>query len=241
VHFATPASLYSNDPRLCETFSETPTDEVTMGAIVAYPGTEAELAFELIADGPIETIEIRNRMEVVETLRPFDDNDLGERIRIIWEGSEYRGRGRQTVWDGGAGLTGNTFVSARAINFWNLDQPLWQPAANRLAWKSLTTGGFAGVDAVLAAGRSGELTIDTPLIKETVAVADIGLEPIVFSAGGIQRRIKIYRLPNDNRTRRMARRLTVPLQGGPDNAIYLRATTEDGFFIYSSPVYIIRK
>ena len=37
--------------------------------------------------------------------------DLGRRIRVIWEGSEYRGRGRETVWDGHAELSDNAFAN----------------------------------------------------------------------------------------------------------------------------------
>jgi hypothetical protein len=38
----------------------------------------------------------------------------------------------------------------------------------------------------------------------------------------------------------MQARVRVPLHTGSDNAVYLRITTEDGFFIYSSPIYVER-
>lgn len=235
------ATLYSEDPQVDPTAIQTQVIEAEMGSIVAYDGERVTFEFELNSDAPIETVEIRNRMGVVHTLRPFDDKALGNRIRIYWEGSEYRGRGRQTVWDGSATLLGNSVERATSFNFWNLDQPLHCIGSNHLEWKSLTTGGFAGVEVMLAQGTEGELVIDTHLVKQTIKIADIGLEPLVFEAGGMGRRMKIYRLPNHNPVRRIKTSVELPLHSGADNALYLRATTEDGFFIYSSPIYVLKK
>ena len=93
---------------------------------------------------------------------------------MIWEGSEYRGRGRQTIWDGGCTLQGNRFERIASINLWNLDKKLTQMGPATLAWEALTTGGFGGFDAWLADARSGTLRIDTLLVKCKIPVADIG-------------------------------------------------------------------
>lgn len=155
--------------------------------------------------------------------------------------SSYRGRGRQTIWDGEATVDDNEFEQPSTINFWNLDKRLTQISPQKLNWKSLTTGGFAGIDVLLQQPYAGTLFVDTPLVKQTVDVADIGLTPMVFENGGIKRQLRIYRLPDENGCRRVKHRVRVPLHEGSDNAIYLRATTEDGFFIYSSPVYVVCK
>jgi hypothetical protein len=233
--------VFSDDPLLGLPVTETWQLEVEMGAISAYAGDSLTFQFELSSDAPIEDVEVRNGMTVVETVRPYQEVELGNRIRIIWEGSEYRGRGRQTVWDGCATVTGNAFKSPKSINFWNLDLPLKQTSDTRLEWRSLTTGGFAGIDVSLDSVTSGVLSIDTGLVKADIKIADIGLEPIVFKAGGIERKMKVFRLPDENKHRRIARSVCVPLHEGKDNAVYLRATTEDGCFIYSSPIYVIRR
>jgi hypothetical protein len=61
----------------------------------------------------------------------------------------------------------------------------------------------------------------------------------VFNAGGIGRKISIFRLPDENKARKLSATVTVPLRKDMDNAVYIRATTEDGCYIYSSPVYVI--
>ena len=104
----------------------------------------------------------------------------------------------------------------------------------------MTTGGFAGFDAWLADPRSGRLRIDTPLVKCDIAVADIGLEDLAFEAGGIGRRIRVFRLPDENPHRRLllSRRLLLKMSG--DNALYVCLTQEDGHLAWSSPIYIFR-
>ena len=38
--------------------------------------------------------------QVVHSVRPFGAGDLGRRVRVLWQGAEYRGRGRETIWQG---------------------------------------------------------------------------------------------------------------------------------------------
>ena len=73
-----------------------------MGDIVQSSEKEALLMLHVLAHSPIARIEIRNGTELLETFRPYNSNDLGHRIRVIWSGAEYRGRGRQSSWTGRA-------------------------------------------------------------------------------------------------------------------------------------------
>ena len=102
----------------------------------------------------------------------------------------------------------------------------------------MTTGGFGGFDAWLADARSGTLRIDTALVKCEIAVADIGLSDMVFEAGGLRRRIRVFRLPDENPHRQMhlSRRITLKRSG--DNAVYICMTQEDGHLAWSSPIHV---
>src|SRR4026207_1086396 len=110
-----------------------------MGDIVQTAEDQVRLTVDLIASAPIEKIELRNGLEVLETVRPYGPADLGRRLRVIWSGAEYRGRGRETIWDGQATFTGNTVCAGQAINFYNLDKTLRQTSPTTLAWEALTT------------------------------------------------------------------------------------------------------
>ena len=109
-----------------------------------------------------------------------------------------------------------------------------------LAWEALTTGGFGGFDAWLADARSGTLRIDTLLVKCEIPVADIGLDDLVFDAGGIGRRIRVFRLPDENPHRRVHLTRRIPLKWSGDNAVYVCLTQEDGHLAWSSPIYVFR-
>ena len=175
---------------------------------------------------------------MLETWRPYDEAALGRRIRVIWEGSEYRGRGRQTIWDGGCTLDGNSFERIAPDQH---VEPRQEDRADRprpLAWTALTTGGFGGFDAWLADPRSGTLRIDTPLVKCEIAIADIGRDDLVFDAGGIRRRIRIFRLPDENAHRHVKLSRRIALKAAGDNALYVCLTQEDGHLVWSSPIYV---
>ena len=237
--FDNDARLYGDDPNL-GTAPPTSSRQAMMGDIMQSSDKTVEFSIEAHASAPIERLEIRNGLEVLETWRPYDDAALGRRIRVIWEGSEYRGRGRQTIWDGGGTLDGNSFERIAPINMWNLDKKIEQTGPGTLAWTALTTGGFGGFDAWLADPRSGRLRIDTALVKCDIAVADIGRDDLVFDAGGIKRRIRIFRLPEANTHRRVKLSRRIALKDKGDNALYVCLTQEDGHLIWSSPIYVFR-
>ena len=209
-----------------------------MGDILRSTDDAMEFTVEAVASAPIERLEIRNGLQVLETWRPYDEAALGRRIRVIWEGSEYRGRGRQTIWDGGCTLQGNTFERVAPINLWNLDKKLTRTGPAALSWEALTTGGFGGFDAWLADAQSGTLHIDTALVKCEIAVADIGLNDLVFEAGGLRRRIRVFRLPDASPHRRLHLSRRIPLKRRGDNAVYICLTQEDGHLAWSSPIYL---
>ncbi len=239
VAFDAEAERFADDPNLGPALASR-VKSAMMGDILRSHAREVTFTVEAVASAPIERIEIRNGLKTLETFRPFDEKSLGRRIRVIWEGSEYRGRGRQTVWDGSCTLAGNTFERVAPINFWNLDKKLEQVAPGELRWAALTTGGFGGFDAWLADPEAGTLKIDTALVKTEIKVADIGINDRVFANGGIQRRIRVFRMPDANPHRRAQLERRITLTGQGDNALYVCITQEDGHLIWSSPIYIFR-
>jgi len=239
VRFDSPAEHFSDDPNLGDVTSE-PASEVMMGDITRSGDDEVTFVIDAHASAPIERIDIRNGLDTEEIWRPYSEEDLGCRIRVLWEGSEYRGRGRETVWDGFAELTDNAFERLHPISRYNLDKRFDHVAPDRLEWTALTTGGFGGFDAWLKDPHAGTLKIDTALVQEEIAIESIGRDEMIFANGGIDRRIRIFRMPDENphRTAKLERRLKV--HPDRDNAYYVRITQEDGHFIWSSPIYVFK-
>ena len=237
VRFDNDAERFADDPNLGPTTSDAGR-EAMMGDVVRSDDAQATFTVEAVSQSPIERIEIRNALEILEVFRPFADEDLGRRIRVIWEGSEYRGRGRQTIWDGGATLDSNAFERLSPINHYNLSKRFEQTGPDALEWTALTTGGFGGFDAWLADARAGTLRIDTALVRAAIPIADIGREDLVHDAGGIGRRIRVFRMPDTNLHTTVGIERRISLRKGVDNALYVNIVCEDGHQIWSSPVYI---
>jgi hypothetical protein len=239
LDFPSEAELFEEDPNLGPSPSR-PARHAMMGDILRSDAASAVFKVEAVASAPIERLEIRNRMEVLETVRPYGRDELGRRIRVLWEGSEYRGRGRQTIWDGCAMLEGNGFERLAPINFYNLDKTLEQTAPDRVQWRALTTGGFGGFDGWLDDPEAGVLSIDTALVQAQIPVAEIGYEDKVFEAGGIGRAIRVFRLPDDNPYTALQLEREVALRDDRDNGLYVRLVQEDGHIAWSSPIYVFR-
>jgi len=180
-------------------------------------------------------------LNLIETIRPYAKEDLGTRIRVVWEGAEYRGRFRQVIWDGSAFLSENEIISASPINFFNKDKTLNQPSPFELNWRALTTGNIGGFDMVLADPYSGTLKIETPLIKAGVPLEDIGFEDEVFDNSGVlPRYLRLFRLPTINPHQSLQFERSISLQPQGDNPIFVRVTLEDGTLCWTSPIYVYR-
>ena len=104
--------------------------------------------------------------QIAETVRPFAPTDLGRRVRVLWQGAEYRGRGRETQWQGSLRISGNRIVRHATVNFVNPERVVRETEpGSALAWTSVTTGNLAGVDLWLEEPRSGRLSVDTNIVS----------------------------------------------------------------------------
>jgi len=237
--FDSEAELFDEDPNLgaCDSYK---VRAAMMGDILSTRDAALDLRVDLHGSAPIERIEIRNGLETLETYRPYAQADLGRRIRVIWEGSEYRGRGRETIWDGHAEITGNGVERLRPVNRYNLDKRLERMSPQRIEWTALTTGGLGGFDAWLNEARAGTIKIETALVQAEIPIAEIGYEDRAWEAGGIGRRIRVFRLPDENPHSQVTVERRILLREVGDNAIYVCITQEDGHLIWSSPIYVFR-
>ena len=148
---------------------------------------------------------------------PGPADDLGRRAPTL-EGNAFERLARSTT---------TTWTSAST-----------GPPPDAVEWTALTTGGFGGFDAWLADAHAGTLAIDTALVKAEIPVADIGPEDIVHDAGGIRRRVRVFRMPDDNPHTCVRLERRIALRRGVDNALYVNIVCEDGHQIWSSPIYV---
>ena len=212
-----------------------------MGDVVDVSGSDTSaprLRVRAVGTAPIESVEVRNGLELVKTLRPYNRDDLGNRVKIVWSGAEVCGRDRMVSWDGGLRVLGNVILNAVPINFWNVNQPLEKVGRHELRWKSSTTGGASGVILTLEKPRAGLLEIETPERRVECEIGSVGLDPRVWKCGGLRTKIEVYRLPDRQYSHEFAFTLPLTELREGDNAIYVRMTQEDGHTAWTSPVYL---
>jgi hypothetical protein len=238
AEFASATTVFDDDPKLGPTESRE-AGRAEMGEVAETSDQEVRFAVDVLGSAPIERIEVRNGMETVSVVQPAAElAAAGNRIRVVWEGAEYRGRFRQTVWDGEARFAGNTIVRAQAINFLNPDKKLKSTGADGLRWEAITTGTFGGFDAILEDSSRGALRFETELVKFELPVAEIGARDLIYDAGKLGRRVRVFRLPDVNPYRACRFKKTIQLRAGQDNPLYVAVTQEDGHRAWSSPIWV---
>ncbi len=240
VRLATDGVLYHDDPALGGAQGQ-PVREARMGDLIETTADSVALEVTVSAAVPIERVDIFNGLQHIEAVRPYAVSELGSRMRVHWEGAEYRGRFRQVIWDGSAHVSDNEIVRARPFNFFNRDKTLDRVGGQELKWRALTTGNSGGFDIWLQDAYAGTLKLETPLIKCGIPIEDIGYEDEVLDASGaLPRFIRVFRLPDENRHRSLTLNRQIPLDPNRDNPIYFRVILEDGHMGWTSPTYLFR-
>lgn len=231
-HYATTGTRLWLDARV-----EASGRTATLGEVFSCPGDEVTLTLDILAPRALEQIDLFNGKRVVATWIPECPTD-SRRIKVLWEGAEYRGRGRETNWDGKATLSDNACLETASINFWNPDRPLTQAGPQRIAWQSITTGGLAGCEMLLRDAHAGALAIETSRVRETLPLNAVTQEGVVFDAGGLGRRLRVFRIPEKNSVHALRQGWKIKIVPGRDNPLYVRARLADGHLAWSSPIYV---
>jgi hypothetical protein len=230
---------FSEDPKLGPA-KEFPVREAMMGDIIRPLRVPMKLSVEIIGTAPLERVEVLHGTQVVQSARPFAATDLGRRVRILWQGAEYRGRGRETVWQGKLAITGNRIARFAPVNFLNPERSVQEVApGTALAWTSVTTGNLAGIDLWLDEARAGLLRVETNVVSGEVSLDQLAEGTITFDGGGLGRKLSAYRLPETDWSRQLTLQHHATFSGGADLPVYVRVTQADGHQAWSSPIYLI--
>jgi hypothetical protein len=230
---------FSDDPKLGPA-QELAVREARMGDIIRPAGATMKLSAEVIGTAPVERVDVLHGTAVVHSVRPFSVSDLGRRVRVLWQGAEYRGRGRETIWQGKLTLAGNRITRFAAVNFLNPERKITETAPGMaLTWSSVTTGNLAGVDLWLDQAMTGMLKIETNVVSGEIDLATLSDNVVAFDGGGLGRKLSVYRLPEADWNRRVTLEHSVTHQGGVDLPVYIRVTQADGNQAWTSPIYLI--
>jgi hypothetical protein len=230
---------FSEDPKLGPA-EESTVREATMGDIIRPASVPMKLAVEVVGTAPLERVDVLHGTKIVQSASPFAASDLGRRVRILWQGAEYRGRGRETVWQGKLAISGNRIARFAPVNFLNPERKVQEVVAGTaLAWTSVTTGNLAGIDLWLEQAQAGLLRIETNVVSGDVDLSQLAEARMEFDGGALGRKISVYRLPETDWSRQLTLEHQATFKGGADLPVYVRVTQADGHQAWSSPIYLI--
>jgi len=230
---------FSEDPALGPA-REFALRDAMMGDIIRAGDVPMKLSVEAIGTAPLDRVDVLHGKQVVQVARPFSAADLGRRVRVLWQGAEYRGRGRETVWQGKLAVEGNRIARFAPVNFLNPERRVEDIVPGlALAWTSVTTGNLAGIDLWLDEARSGVLRVETNVVSGEVDLRGLTDNTVAFDGGGLSRKLSIYRLPETDWSRRLTLAHEATFAGGADVPVYVRVTQADGHQAWSSPIYLI--
>lgn len=233
------AKLFLQDPSVVSDAACQDESSLIMGDIAQISDDEVELTIKVAGSSAIERIDVFDGLELLATQRPYDENDLGERIRLTYSGAEYRGRSRTTNWDGDLTVEGTEIVRAGMFNNWNLDRGIRECSAQGLSWKAVTSGNYGGIDLWLA-GADGRISANTKHASADARFSDLGVEEMVFDAGGLDRKLTLQRLPDELDARQVIYSVKCPVKANGDTRLYVRVQQIDGHRAWSSPIYLFR-
>jgi hypothetical protein len=107
-------------------------------------------------------------------------------------------RGRETNWKGQASFSGASIKRMEKINAWNHERKLEQRGDDTIVFDAITTGNFGGFDVWLDDTAGASLNVETNLGILQVPLSAIGIEDVTMNAGGLERKIRAFRLPEEN-------------------------------------------
>jgi hypothetical protein len=240
ARFDAPAERFDDDPSLGPAASRL-VAAAGIGDIVRARQLVVPVEVRVAAAAPIERVEVRRGMDPVAVLRPYGPEDLGDRVRITWEGAAGRGRGRQLAWDGRVTLKGARVRAVHAVGQWSPRHFVRLEDSHTVVWHGVTSGNGAGADLLLEVTDPvrAELRVETARIAACRLLSAIGLEDTVLEAGLGEGRVRLFRAPDPNPHRRWAGTVTVPRWPDRDTPISVAVTLEDGHRAWTSPIYLL--
>jgi len=236
---ANPAHVFERDPRVGAS-DHFEACAVMMGDIAAVTDKEARVSVKAETQSPLLAVDLLRGVDCVKRFVPYAQADLGRRYRVCFHGAEYRGRGRQTTWVGQVRIRGAAITRFETINAWNHDKKLEQTGDDLVEFDLLTTGNFVGFDIWLN-GDADTLEIATSLVSDNVFLNNLGLEPVILDAGGLDRKVTVSRLPEELTVCSLELEQDVELSADGDTPIWVRIATEDGHLAWSSPIYLFKR
>lgn len=243
AEFENEATVYHRDPAVFGPDSDCDQARAaSMGDIVRLDPNEGSvrLCVDVGGSQPIERIEIFDGPTLLEAIRPNAPTISGKRVRVLWQGARYRGRGRNLDWSGEVVVEGNQIESFEAINFWSPDNQPSLAVADRIAFSGVTAGNMQGFDLTLKSPGSGRIRFLSDHGEASAQIDTLVDGECVQPFGGLDTRVVISAIEEAASVAKVTFDRTLSINEDGDTRLYVRVTQTDGHQAWSSPIYLFR-
>lgn len=222
--------LYNDDSAAIET--------AHIGDIATCSNATVDLMIDISAHSGIERIEVKDGLAVLKVIQvSAEDRPAGNRVRVQCEGAEYRGRSRRVDWNVTLDMKDVRLLKTQAVNFWNADCEVVSDESSA-SWGYVTTGGTHAVDLWLDDASSGEIAFRSNETDFTIDLANLGTEDLVQKCGGLEKAVRVVRLPDAELPSTATETIPVELKHESERCLFIRVVFEDGHVAWTSPIYL---
>lgn len=163
------------------------------------------------------------------------------KVRFLWSGVRARSRHLYVDWDGGLSIDTGNIVGVEEVAIEHPDDGIIEQTPTHLKWRSTTSGDEDGIIVSFNAPPQARITFCSRQITFTVTLGDIGDDPIVYPAGGIDQKVEVRRFTGYCRVREVSFTYRDDQIREGVNPYYIRVVQQDGSIAWSSPVFVAYK
>ena len=156
-------------------------------------------------------------------------------LRVIWQGAEYRGRGREVDWNGKVFISNNNFSNLVTINSFNHEKQIRLMNSKTIIWHSTTTGGQSGYE-VLLDNLNGNLNFEINDKKISINLKTLKEKRIVKHFGGINKQVCFSLVSKDDSDKEFIFNRKINLN--KKNGFFFKTFFRYGHIAWTSPIYI---
>jgi hypothetical protein len=216
-------------------------DGQPMGSVLPWR-EKAQVRASVVGTAPLEALGLYRGQERIQEVRPeaFQALDGSRRVRVSWGGARMRGRARRVTWDGHIRLEGVRLDRLEPFSFDAPTDGIVDWSAQRIEFRSRTTGDRDGVDLWLDQAERGKLLFESPPGSCVVDLEQLrgAASRHAFELGGLGLRVCVERYPE--RLVDLSATLDCEVRPPADRTTpYLvKAVQSDGHMAWSSPIYV---
>ena len=192
---------------------------------------------EIVGTGELEQIELWRGNGLLQCW-PASQERSPDQLRLSWKGARVRGRARMARWDGTLSVERGRILAVEGYAFDSPAEGVEAWDANRVSWRSITTGDSDGILATLEAQADTLLAVDTPLVSAETRWSDLGDHGVRIAAGGVDLELTMERRPLGLKARHFRTSYRPADSPAGEHAYWIRVLQADGAKAWTSPWYV---